>query len=102
MTGRYLNALGLVFALVLSGSPSTAPPLAAQTKALAIERFDAEINVLSSGVVEVTEAIRFRFTGSWNGVYRDIPILYETPQRFNYNLAIQIHSILDEAGQPLP
>ncbi len=101
MTGRCLNALGLVFALVLFGSPSTAPPLAAQTKALAIERFDAEINVASSGVVEVTEAIRFRFTGSWNGVYRDIPVLYETPQGFNYNLAIQIHSVLDEAGQPL-
>ena len=55
------------------------PPVAGQAKTLVIEQFDAEINVLPSGRIHVNEAIRFRFTGSWNGVFRDIPIRYETP-----------------------
>ena len=58
------------------------------------------VNVLPSGRIHVIEAIRFRFTGSWNGVYRDIPVRYETPQRFNYDLDLRVGSVLDEDGQP--
>jgi hypothetical protein len=40
---------------------------------LEIERCDAEISVAESGRVHVSELIRFRFTGSWHAVFRDIP-----------------------------
>ena len=101
MTGRCLSFLGLVFALVLFGNPFSTSRVAGQTKALVIEQFDAEINVLPSGRIQVSEAIRFRFTGSWNGVFRDIPVRYETLQGFNYHLDLRVSSVLDEAGQPL-
>ena len=101
MTGRCLSFLGLVFASVLFGNPFSTSRVAGQTKALVIEQFDAEINVLPSGRIQVSEAIRFRFTGSWNGVFRDIPVRYETLQGFNYHLDLRVSSVLDEAGQPL-
>ena len=101
MTGRCLSFLGLVFALVLFGNPFSTSRVAGKTKALVIEQFDAEINVLPSGRIQVSEAIRFRFTGSWNGVFRDIPVRYETLQGFNYHLDLRVSSVLDEAGQPL-
>ena len=86
MTGRCLSPLGLVLALLLFGNPFSAPPVAGQSKALVIEQFDAQIDVLPSGRIHVNEAIRFRFTGSWNGVFRNIPVGYETLQGFNYHL----------------
>ena len=101
MTGRCLSPLGLVFALLLFGNPFSASPVAGQTRALVIEQFDAEINVLPSGRIHVSEAIRFGFTGSWNGVFRDIPVRYETFQGFNYHLDLNVGSVLDEGGQPL-
>ena len=101
MTGRCLSPLALGFAFLLLGNPFSAPPIAGQAKALVIEQFDAEINVLPSGRIHVSEAIRFRFTGSWNGVFRDIPVRYETPQGFNYHLDLRVSSVLDEGGQPL-
>lgn len=101
MTGRCLNALGLVFALILFGSFPAASPAAGQVKTLEIEQFDVEVTVVRSGRIHVREAIRFRFTGSWNGVYRDIPVRYRTPQGFNFNLDLEVGSVLDEGGQPL-
>jgi len=101
MTGRCLSPLGLVFALFLFGNPFSASSVAGQTKALVIEQFDAEIDILPSGRIHVSETIRFRFTGSWNGVFRDIPVRYETLQGFNYHLDLRVSSVLDEGGQPL-
>ena len=46
MTGRCLSPLGLVFALLLFANPFSASSVAGQTKALVIEQFDAEIDVL--------------------------------------------------------
>ena len=101
MTGRCLSPFSLVFALFLLGNPFTTPSLTGQARALVIEQFDAEINVVPSGRIHVREAIRFRFTGSWNGVFRDIPVRYETPQRFGFHLDLNVGSVLDEGGQPL-
>ena len=33
-------------------------------------------------------------------MYRDIPVRYETPRGFNYNLDLRVSSVLDEGGQP--
>ena len=64
MMRRCLSPLGLVFALFLLPNRFTTSPVAGQTKAVVIEQFDAEIDVMSSGRIQVNEAIRFRFTGS--------------------------------------
>ena len=63
-----LAAWGLVFLGIL-----LAPAAGAQERSIVIEDFDAAIGVTESAVVEVTETIRLRFTGSWNGIHRRIP-----------------------------
>ncbi len=95
--GRRLGAtLAAMVALAAGGGP-----LSAQSKQLEIERFDAEITVAESGRVHVSEAIRFRFTGSWNGVYRDIPVVYRTPSGFNLRLKLDVRSVTAEDGTAL-
>jgi uncharacterized membrane protein YgcG len=87
-------ALAVALALI------AAAPAAAQ-RTLVIERFDAAIEVNVDGTIEVDETIRPRFTGSWNGIYRTIPIEYRTPQGLNYTLRLIIESVTDGAGAKL-
>ena len=93
---RFGATLAAMVVLTAGGSP-----LSAQAKQLEIERFDAEITVAESGRVHVSEAIRFRFTGSWNGVYRDIPVVYRTPSGFNLRLELDVRSVTAEDGTAL-
>ena len=69
----------------------SAAPVAAQ-RSLAIERFDAAITVNRDGTVDVAESITARFEGSWNGIYRTIPVEYHTPQGFNWTLRLELLS----------
>ena len=77
-----------------------AAPAAAE-RTLVIERFDALIDVSVDGSITVEEMIVPRFTGSWNGIFRTIPVEYRTPQGLNYTLRLAIESVTDGAGQPL-
>jgi uncharacterized membrane protein len=70
-------------------------------RSLVLEEFQAEIQVLGNGELLVTETIRPRFTGSWNGLKRDIPVEYRTPQGFNYTLLLDLVSVTDEQRTPL-
>lgn len=77
-----------------------ASPAMAQ-RSLAIQEFDADIRVNVDGTINVVETIRPRFTGSWNGIYRLIPVEYRTPQGFNYTLLLDSVTATDEQGQSL-
>src|SRR5215475_14574935 len=68
---------------------------------LRIENFESQVTVLSDGSVNVTESITFRFIGSWKGVYREIPVEYNTPQGMNYSLFLDVKSVTDSSGQSL-
>lgn len=70
-------------------------------RSLVIEQFHADIQVLPNGTLLVTETIRPRFSGSWNGLKRDIPVEYRTPQGFNYTLLLDLVSVTDERLTPL-
>jgi uncharacterized membrane protein YgcG len=87
-------------ALAVALALLAAAPAAAQ-RTLVIERFDVAIQVNVDGTIEVDETIRPRFTGSWNGIYRTIPIEYRTPQGLNYTLRLIIESVTDGAGAKL-
>jgi Predicted membrane protein (DUF2207) len=76
----------------------TATPAQAQ-RSLAIQRFDAAIVVEPGGAVAVTEIITARFTGSWNGIYRSVPVDYHTPQGFNWTLRLDLLGATDQNGQ---
>ena len=69
-----MSRIALLFSLCLLATP------AAAQRSLAIERFDAAIVVGRDGSVDVTETITAKFTGSWNGIYRTVPVEYHTPR----------------------
>jgi uncharacterized membrane protein len=73
----------------------------ASARELRIEKFDAEIVVSPKGTIDVTETIQVRFIGSWNGIYRSIPVEYVNPQRLNYTLFLDVKRVTDEAGNSL-
>jgi hypothetical protein len=75
-------------------------PAAAQ-RSLTIERFDATIAVNRDGSVDVSETITAKFTGSWNGIYRTVPVEYHTPQGFNWTLRLALLGATGADGQPL-
>ena len=78
-----------------------ATSLPAQEKSYSIERFDARIRVNQDASVDVTETITARFVGSWNGLYRTIPVEYRTAQGLNWTLGVSLVSAQDDAGRDL-
>lgn len=72
----------------------------AAARELRIEKFEEQVTVLPNGSVDVTENITFRFIGSWRGVYREIPVEYNTPQGMNYSLFLKVKSVTED-GAPL-
>jgi len=89
----------VVLAVLLLGMASC--PGAAEARSLVIESFDARIVISADGSIQVAEVIRPKFTGTWNGIFRTIPVEYRTPQGMNYTLLLDILSITDDAGNPL-
>jgi uncharacterized membrane protein len=77
-----------------------ASPASAQ-RTLVIERFDSVIDVLADGSIHVEETIVPRFMGTWNGIFRTIPVEYRTPQGLNYTLRLDVESAIDEEGRAL-
>jgi len=73
----------------------------ASARELKIDGFDADIVVTPDGVINVSESIRVNFVGSWNGLIREIPVEYVTPQGMNYSLLLKVKRITDESRNPL-
>jgi len=71
----------------------SAAPAQAQQRELRAERMDVELTVLTSGALLVRERITYAFTGTWNGVYRTIPIRYEGPGEFDYGLDVDLRNV---------
>jgi uncharacterized membrane protein len=86
----------LVLALLLL----LAVPAAAQ-RTLVVQSFAATISVSPDGSLLVEETIVPRFSGSWNGIFRTIPVEYRTPQGLNYTLRLAIESVTDDQGREL-
>ena len=74
------------------------PAGAAQQRSYFIESFDVRLRVEESGTLDVLETIRFRFDGSFEGIYRDLPIRYDTPWNLNYRLRVKPVGAIDEGG----
>src|SRR5439155_1700875 len=92
--GPVAGALAALLLLAATGGRAAA-------RSLAIERFDAEVVVARNPNIDVTETIRARFTGAWNGLYRTVPVVYRTPQGFDYRLFLRPLAVTDGAGRPL-
>lgn len=90
-----MTRLVILLALFLGAAPVWAQ------RSLAIKRFDATIVVNRDGAVDVTESITAEFTGSWNGIYRSVPVGYRTPQGFNWTLRLDFLGATDAEGRAL-
>ena len=96
--------IGLLGALALAGSAPAATSgsgTPAPARSWHIEEFHSDIRVLTTGAVEVTERIRVRFDGSFNGIYRTIPIEYRDAANFNVSLRLDVTDVEDGSGSPL-
>lgn len=91
---RAVRALLAVAAILLL---APAPALA---RSLAIQGFDVEVVVQRDGALAVTERITVHFEGSWNGLYRTIPVVYDW-NRMNYRLRVDLQDATDERGNAL-
>ncbi len=98
MQRRALLSFFLLLLLVLTTATTQAAPA---VRSLVIQEFDADILVNPDASIDVTETIRLQLTGSWNGIYRTIPVEYRTSQGFNFTLLLDLVSITDDAGNPL-
>ena len=87
--------------LVLAGLLTAIPSVLAAQRTLVLESFEAELRVSLDGSLEVTETIRPRFTGSWQGIYRDLSLEHRTAEDWRERLEVELLSITDEAGEPL-
>lgn len=92
MRRRALAALAFALAIPLSVSAD---------HRLVIAAFGETVTVDTSGAIDVEERLVPRFTGTWNGIYRTIPIQYRTPQGLNYTLRLDLESVTDDVGTPL-
>jgi len=90
---RWCSAVCLLLAL-------GAGPAAAQ-RSLAIQRLDATIRVNPNSSIEVTETITAQFSGSWNGIYRSIPVKYRDSRGFNWTLGLDVLGATDADGRAL-
>jgi len=79
---------------------AVAAPAAAQ-RAIVVERFDASIAVNRDGSIDVAETIRAHFMGSWNGIYRVIPVKYKTGADLNWTIQLSLTGATDEQGTAL-
>jgi uncharacterized membrane protein len=89
---RFLTALLALLFLSICG---------ASARELEIQNFHADVQVRPDGSINVTEKIEVHFIGSWQGLYRSIPVEYVTPQGFNYTLFVDVKRITDEDGRAL-
>ena len=86
--------------LVLLFLALSATSLRAQ-RSYSIEGFDAQIRVNRDASIDVTETIAARFVGSYNGLFRTIPITYRNAQGLNWTLGVSLQSARDDAGRNL-
>ena len=68
---------------------------------LRIRDFHVELVVMPDSSMDVVENIRVDFIGTWQGLYRTIPVEYRGPSGFNYSLFLEDISATNEAGTAL-
>jgi uncharacterized membrane protein len=74
--------------------------LPASARSYRISKFISNIHVEDDGSALITEQITFVFVGSFQGIYRDIPVDYPGPNGSNYSLFLKVISVTSD-GTPL-
>ena len=94
-SGRGAFAVFLLLAFILGlASPAWA-------RSYRISNFSSSIHVDEDGSARVQEQITFVFSGSYQGIYRDIPVDYPGPAGSNYTIFVKLGPITDGEGRKL-
>ncbi|HUE77134.1 MAG TPA: DUF2207 domain-containing protein [Longimicrobiales bacterium] len=88
--------VGLFFALSVLGAD-----VASAQRSIVFEALDSDIEVLPDGDLLVTETLRPRFTGSWNGIRRIVSLRPPADYDPDYLLDVRLVSATDAAGRAL-
>jgi uncharacterized membrane protein len=97
MLRRWLFAFTLGICLAVISLPARAQG----ERLWRLESFNAALEVHPDGSLTVTETLQPRFSGSFNGIFRTIPVDYRTPEGFNYKLFVELLSVTDDVGNDL-
>ena len=73
---EHFRAFARLAALVLAYLALAPADVVGQGRSIAFESFRTEIRVQPDGTLDVAERLDVRFTGAWNGIFRDIPVEY--------------------------
>jgi uncharacterized membrane protein len=75
----------------------------AMARSITVTRWVDTIHVDDDGSARVSEQITYTFSGSYHGIYRDIPVEYPGPRGTgtNYTLFVKVDRITDALGTPL-
>ena len=90
------SCAALAFALLAWSSVADA-----QDRSIRIQDYDVLLEVGSDGVLDVAERLTISFTGSWNGIVRDLSLQHRTAEGRAERLKLTIRQITDSAGNPL-
>jgi uncharacterized membrane protein YgcG len=66
-----------------------------------IADFHSTIDIDQRGYASISERIDLVFVGSYNGIWRSIPVEYPGPNGSNYSLFLRVDSVTDGEGQAL-
>jgi len=80
---------------------AVSPASATAARSIVIEDFALDLRVDESAGLALTETIRLRFEGPWNGIIRTIPIQNVTSRGERRNLGFRLESVTDETGTRL-
>ncbi|MFM9058797.1 MAG: DUF2207 domain-containing protein [Planctomycetaceae bacterium] len=95
------NAGGIrwIAAAVVACAVGSAAPAVARS--IEIDDFLVDVAIDAQGGLDVTETIRLRFSGQWNGIIRTIPIQNVTSRGERRSLGFRLVSVTDEADHHL-
>lgn len=96
--GTLPAAVLLVLLLAAGVGPALAQP---EDRSWRIRDFEVRVEVGSDGSLAVAEELEVSFSGSYEGIYRDVPVEYETPAGLGYDLDLEVASVTGEDGRSL-
>src|SRR5512133_2346919 len=86
--------LGLLLTILVLSAPALA-------RSWRIADFNTSIAIGQDGTALIHERITASFEGSFNGIYRTIPVEYPGPAGTNYTLFTKVLGVTDGTGQRL-
>ncbi len=101
---KALIRAGLLASVLVASDPAGSPARAglhAQARQLTLEEFNSTLTVEEDGMLDVVESLRFRFDGSWNGVFRSIPVELEDSRGLRARLFLDVQAVVDGSGNGL-